>query len=295
MLPKIPQEDAQAIDENDIRTILIQCHNHRLKIYLLVLASSGVRPIEACAIRIHDINFDCNPVQIHIRAEYTKTKRARDIFISDEAACWLKDWIESKFKIDLNKTKINDSRISESLVFQVYSIDSHRSTPRSIYQKLVKQFHKVLAAVHFDKRKDGMPQYRTITLRSFRRFVKTTISNQAGSEYSEWILGHKNSPYYTVKNETRAEIYFTKCMKYLKFLDFSTLEATGINNEAKIKELEKENQILSQKHEQEMRELREQTEQTDRKINEIIMMIHKNPKLAQLKPEVLKTRSLIKK
>ena len=81
-------------------------------------------------------------------------------------------------------------------------------------------------------------------------------------------------------------------MKYLTFLDYSTLEATGRGTEAKIKELEKENKIKSQKYEQEIQELREQT---DRKSHEIMMMIQKNHKLARLKPEVLLTRPLKRK
>jgi integrase len=169
MLPKVPQEDAQPIDENDIRTILNQCHNRRLKTYLLVLASGGLRSIEACAIRVCDVNFNSSPVQVHIRAEYTKTKRSRDIFISDEAAAWLKEWIEYRFGVTLNKKEKIDRRTSGSLVFQVFDIDNYSTTPQSIYKKLVQQFHKVLVAVDFDERKDGMPQNRTITLRSFRR------------------------------------------------------------------------------------------------------------------------------
>jgi integrase len=270
MLPKIPQEDAQAIDENDIRTVLQQCHNRRLKTYLLVIASSGVRPIEACAIRVCDINFDSIPVQLHIRAEYTKTKKSRDRFISNEAAHWLKEWIEYRFT--LNKTKKNDRRVSESLVFQVHNIKICSSTPQSIYQKLVQHFHKVLTAVDFDQRKDGMPQNRTITLHSFRRYVKTTTSHQAGSDYSEWILGHKKSSYYTVKDKERADIYSTKCMKYLTFLDYSALAATGKSMEARFEQFEKEKQITNQKHEQEIRELREQT---DRKLDEMKMMAYK--------------------
>ena len=280
MLPKIPQEDAQPIDENDIRTILNQCHNRRLKTYLLVLASSGARPIEACAIRICDINFDSAPVQLHIRAEYTKTKKSRDIFISDEAASWLKEWVEYRFGIVLNKTKKIDRRISESLLFQVYNIDIHNTAPQSIYQKLVKQFHRVLIAVDFDRRKDGMPQNRTITLHSFRRFVKSTISIQANSDYSEWILGHKNSSYWSIKPETRAEIYSTKCMKYLTFLDYSTLKATGKTMEAKINEMEREKQIMSQKYEEQMNAMQLQ-------INRITEMFQYNPKLARLKQTAL--------
>ena len=281
MLPKAPQEDAQAIDQNDIRTILLQCHNRRLKTYLLVLASSGVRPIEACALRVCDINFDSSPVQLHIRAEYTKTKKSRDIFISDEAALWLKEWVEYKFGIVLDKNKRIDRRISESLVFQVYGYDIRGATPQSIYQKLVQQFHKVLTAVDFDQRKDGMPQRRKITLHSFRRFVKTTISDSlAGSDYSEWFLGHKKSSYYVSKSTVRAEIYSTKCMKYLTFLDYSTLQATGRTMEARINELEKEKQITEQKHEEQINAMQLQ-------VNRIMEMIQYNPKLARLKQTAL--------
>jgi hypothetical protein len=81
-------------------------------------------------------------------------------------------------------------------------------------------------------------------------------------------------------------------MKYLTFLEYSTLEATGKTNEARINELEKEKQIMGQKYEQEIQELREQT---DRKLNEIMYMIQKNPKLARLKREVLMTRPLKRK
>ena len=49
---------------------------------------------------------------------------------------------------------------------------------------------------------------------------------------------------------------------------------------------------MSQKYEQQIQELREET---DDKLNQVIMMIQKNPKLARLKREVLKTRPLKRK
>ncbi|MGB7881412.1 MAG: tyrosine-type recombinase/integrase, partial [Nitrososphaeraceae archaeon] len=290
VLPKIPREDEAAIDQKDIRTILLQCHNRRLKTYLLVLASSGVRATEACAIRVRDCNFDESPTKLHVRAEYTKTKRSRDVYISDEASRYLKEWIEYRFRIDLNKAKRLDEKIGDCLSFQVHDVKKRNITPRSIYVKLLLQFHTVLDAVDFGQRKDNISRRRKITLHSFRRFVKTTISDTlAGSDYSEWFLGHTKSSYYVSKPAVRAEIYANKCMKYLTFLEYSTLEATGKTNEARINELEKEKQIMSQKHEQEIQELREQT---DHKLNEIIMMIQKNPKLVHLKQDVLMTRPL---
>ena len=57
-------------------------------------------PLEACAIKIRDINFDESPTRLHIRAEYTKTKRSPEIFIfQTRAAHYLKEWIEDRFGI----------------------------------------------------------------------------------------------------------------------------------------------------------------------------------------------------
>jgi len=57
--------------------------------------------------------------------------------------------------------------------------------------KILKEFQKLLEIVGLDKRKEGGKQKRRkITLHSFRRFVKTVISDQTNQDYSEWILGH---------------------------------------------------------------------------------------------------------
>ena len=152
-LPKIPREDELPVNQNDIRTILVQCHNRRLKTYILVLASSGVRAIEACALRFCDIYFDENPTRIHIRAEYTKTKISRDVFISDEASRCLKEWVEHRLGITLDKTtkiKTND------LVFQVFDTNNRKVKPKTIYNKLVQQFHTLLDEAGCGQRKEGM-------------------------------------------------------------------------------------------------------------------------------------------
>ena len=80
-----------------------------------------------------------------------------------------------------------------------------------------------------DKRKeDGVQKRRKITIHSFRRFVKTVISDQTNQDYSKWFLGHSKSPYYTKKENERRQSDAAKCMKYLTFLDYTTIEATGL-------------------------------------------------------------------
>jgi integrase len=59
-----------------------------------------MRANEALAVRYKDIDFGVSPTRIHIRKEYTKTKTARDIYISDEATMFLKQWLDWKYSKD---------------------------------------------------------------------------------------------------------------------------------------------------------------------------------------------------
>jgi integrase len=45
-MPKHYREDEEPLDTSDVRNILLSCNNRRLKSYLLVLASSGLRATE---------------------------------------------------------------------------------------------------------------------------------------------------------------------------------------------------------------------------------------------------------
>ncbi|MFL6420615.1 MAG: tyrosine-type recombinase/integrase [Nitrososphaeraceae archaeon] len=238
-MPKMYREDEEPLDASDIRKILLSCNNRRLKAYLLALASGGMRAVEALAIRLKDIDFTVSPTKIHVRKEYSKTKTARDIYISDEATQYLRQWINWKYNNE-ERPRIRDD---DDLVFTVYRTKS----PNTVYVKVITEFEKLLSVVGLDERKEGKQRRRKITLHSLRRFVKTVISDQTNTDYSEWFLGHNKSPYYTKKEAERREIYATKCMKYLTFLDYTTLEATGKNIESKLSEKEKEIQLLRQR------------------------------------------------
>gem|GEM_PF-624812 len=274
IFPKILDDEEFVIDQNDARKIILECQNHRLKIFLLVLASSGARAIEACALRIRDINFNDSPTGVQIRAEYTKTKKARDIYISDEASRYLKEYIEHRFGIDLSKTKRIDERLGDCLVFQVHAINIRQVKPRVIYNKLAQEFHKVLDNADLGQRRDGISKRRKISFHSFRSLVKTALSDadDSGSDYSEWFLGHKKSTYYKKKKEARAEKY-AKSMKYLTYLDYTPLQAIGRSNEAKIKELEKENQLMEQKYENKIETMQEKMTSMGSQLQTLITII----------------------
>jgi len=280
-VPQLDREDELALEAADIRKILHNCNNRRLKPYLLTLASGGFRAIEAIAIRHEDLDFSVSPSKVHIRKEYSKTRTARNVYISDEATQHIKNWINWKFR----KNRPNVIEFDpESLVFAA----DNSNNPINIYHKINQEWHKVLSVAGFNERKDGMKR-RKITLHSFRRFVKTVISDQVNQDYSEWFLGYNKSPYYAKKEQARSEIYATTCMKYLTFLDYGILEATGKNIESKLSEKDSEIQAMKMKYEQDMKVMREEINQ---QFNQIMSMIQQNPKLAQIKPEVLGGKKL---
>jgi integrase len=229
-MPTVYREDELAIDEKDIRQILLACNNRRLKAYLLVLASGGMRAVEALAIRLRDLDFSVKPTKVHIRKEYAKTRAARDVYISDEATRYLKQWIEWKYRDRHaeNKNLENMIKSDDDLVFSMTRTSSPKN-PQGLYTKVLLEFQKVLELAVLNSRKeDGVNKRRKVTFHSFRRFVKSTISNEVSYDYSEWFLGHSTkSPYYTVKEEERRSIYATKLDKHFTYLDYSTLEAKG--------------------------------------------------------------------
>jgi hypothetical protein len=98
--------------------------------------------------------------------------------------------------------------------------------PESMYQKLTLEFRKLLEVVGLDARKENSLR-GVVTFHSFRRFVKTVISDATNQDYSEWFLGHRKSPYYTNKEFQLRELYRTKCMPLLTFLNFAEIESAS--------------------------------------------------------------------
>jgi hypothetical protein len=94
-----------------------------------------------------------------------------------------------------------------------------------------------------DTGEDGNERRRHITLHSFRRFVKTTISDLGYADYSEYFIGHAGSTYWRKKDSEKAEI-FRKIEPYLTFLNIHQLERQGADIQTKIEELKQLNQSM---------------------------------------------------
>jgi hypothetical protein len=107
-------------------------------------------------------------------------------------------------------------------------------------------YARMLDRIGKGEREDNQRR-RKITLHSFRRFTKSTISDLGYSDYSEWFIGHSGSTYWRKKISEKAEL-FRKIEPYLTFLDYSELEAKGADIETKVEELKKEKQALKERY-----------------------------------------------
>jgi hypothetical protein len=111
------------------------------------------------------------------------------------------------------------------------------STPKlkSLYDVLSNSFADTLDRSGKGDREDGNQRRKQITLHSFRRFVKTTISDLEYADFSEWFIGHSGSTYWTKKDSEKTEI-FRKIEPYLTFLDVHQLERQGADIQSKVEE-----------------------------------------------------------
>src|SRR4029078_10062550 len=257
-LPKSIRKNKEALSKEDITDILNACSDIRLKTYVMLLASTGMRAHEALSLRIKDFDLEGSvPTRFSVRGEYTKTRTDRTAFLTNEMAQQLKLWIDYKYRTrrvshnDQHNTTSKNKTVTEyrtpikdgsDLMFAVYQNKAITKT-LSLYQDLVKSFAKTLDRIGKGAREDGSERRRQITLHSFRRFVKTTISDLGYADYSEYFIGHSGSTYWRKKESEKAGI-FRKIEPYLTFFKIHRLERQGADILTKVNELEEVNQSL---------------------------------------------------
>jgi integrase len=248
-LPKAIRKTKEALSKEDIIDILNACSDIRLKTYLMLLASTGMRAVEALSIRAKDLDLKSNPSRLFVRGEYTKTRSDRTIFLTQELVNQLSSWLAYRYRkrricySENGKTVTHyrtPSMKDSDLVFSAHRL-SGNPNPVSLYVEFRTSFAKTLDRMGKGAREDGNERRREITLHSFRRFVKTTISDLGYQDFSEYFIGHSGSTYWTKKESEKAEI-FRKIEPYLTFLNVHQLEKQGADIQSKIEELEELNQ-----------------------------------------------------
>jgi integrase len=253
-LPKIVRKNKEALSKEDVVEILNACSDIRLKTYVMFLAAGGFRAVEALSVRVKDLNLESKPAHVFVRGEYTKTRADRIVFLTEELTQQLKSWLSYKYRKrrvcrDEDGKIITEyrtpSKEGTDLLFAVYQT-KRKPNPDGIYDDIAKSFAKTLDRMGKGEREDSNQNRRQITLHSFRRFVKTTISDLGYFDFSEYFIGHTGSTYWRKKDSEKVEI-FRKIEPYLTFLNVNQLERQGADIQSKIEELEELNQSFRER------------------------------------------------
>ena len=154
------------LDANKIRKLL-QHSDLRMKAIITIALSSGMRIGEILKFKTTDINYETMPVEIFLSSEITKTKQPRRVFISSQAAGYLKRWLAE-----------SETSKSDRICFP-YST----STEITRLKKLLKKCDM------YDK--DPRTGRTTIHFHLFRKFFLTEFKLVASAEAAEELAGHK--------------------------------------------------------------------------------------------------------
>jgi len=249
-LPKIVRRNKEALSKEDIVDILNTCSDIRLKTYVMLLAGTGMRAVEALSIRIKDLDLNSSPPRLFVRGEFTKTRSDRTIFLTSELGNQVSTWLDYKYRTrrvcysNKNGKTITEYRTPErNTADLIFSVHHFNPEPNHLYVNLRGAFAKTLDRMGKGTREEGNEKRREITLHSFRRFVKTTISDLGYQDFSEYFIGHSGSTYWTKKESEKAEI-FQKIEPYLTFLNVHQFERKGADIQSKVDELKELNQSL---------------------------------------------------
>jgi integrase len=272
-LPRKEQPPKKGIDKTDVARYLNACKNIQLKTALHLIACNGPRPIELCAVRECDVNLDSDPATITYRAEYSKMRVARTRPLTREAANQLRLWDTFKYRTRWTTVKEEEEngesirkfaapkRDPYNLLLSMPHLNGERATPEGLYDFLSGAFAELIdilgendgdgsnaggdSGSNNGKNGRKVGERRKVTLKTFRDFVKSTISDLGYSDFSEWMIGHAGSTYYQKSEKERMDL-FRKLEHYLTHLDIASLEAKGADVESKTQRVITENLMLKQ-------------------------------------------------
>jgi integrase len=255
-IPGKTQSEKEAIDHKEVAEFIAHAQSLRLQTAINFMAATGPRPIEAAAVRLRELELE-KPIpevlagivkeaeipHITFRAEYAKTKVSRRRPLTGESAKRLKIWLAAKYaphrttvleagkpitKMVYPKPQLDD------LIFAVCRPDGSNPDPQYLYDTISREFRDLLKTLGKDKREAGGKRHE-ITLHSFRRFVKSEVSDNVSSDYSEYLIGHKASTYYRRKEKEKIEA-FRRAEPYITFLDPGAQQGYGKDVDAKLSE-----------------------------------------------------------
>jgi len=242
-IPKNIREPEVALTKELILRVLRNVPQ-RVQVVILVLSSSGMRIGEFVQLRLSDVDFTTTPTTIRLPGKITKTRQARETFITTEATKALKDYLSILLQWD---KKQDNSHLGDVVIFGQDPLgkrkpDRHQIQPTHLSAEglLMKQLKYYIKKIP-DLNRTNPNGIRVIHFHAFRKFFRTTVGNVSGRDFAEALIGHQfyMNTYYQLSDEKKREMYL-EVEPHLTISDFVTVEKN-------IKKLSVKNSQLEEK------------------------------------------------
>lgn len=212
----------------------------KLQAAIIVAVATGMRLGEIVQLRLSDIDFTTTPTKIRLRADTTKTREARETFLTAEATQILKDYLTRFFGWNENNKNLH---LQNTLIFGRTASKRTKNAIKEnefIYAEFSLQ-HSLQTHVgkipELDVRNEN--GRKTIHFHGFRKYFRTTVGNVCGRDFAEALIGHGfyMDTYYVLSDVQKRELYL-KAEPYLTISDFKIVEQNLENLSEKYTQLE---------------------------------------------------------
>ncbi|MBT5201606.1 MAG: tyrosine-type recombinase/integrase [Thaumarchaeota archaeon] len=218
-IPKAEEEDPEPFTKEQMRLLLDRCSNHN-KLKYMFLKDTGCRIGELVQIRKRDVNYTKNPIQIKIQSSYTKTKKARIVFVTIETASMLKRLLSKKS--------------DEQLVFgtneDAYIATGTEKAEFTYYRgQLAKDYPE------FGERYQSNNRHKK-TVHSIRSFTATQCTEAIDESWGHGYIGHKKYLGQYIRNQDKQAEMFVRSENYLMIYEHIEV----VDSDQRVDEMQKD-------------------------------------------------------
>ena len=177
-----------ALDHATVAKIIGAMNSFEFKTLSTLLASTGMRVMEAIKLQPSDFDFNSFPVPVYIKASHTKTNEARTVYLTTEC-------------VGMIEQLINNKQSEQPYLF------GKSTSADQVYETYQKAFRRVMHKLGLYKILDnGINQ---ITIHSFRQFFRTYAGHHINRDYADSFIGHRFylSEYENMPEEERKKIF----------------------------------------------------------------------------------------
>jgi len=222
-LPRTIRKREQPLTKELISQLLRNL-SPKLQTVILVLSASGMRLGELVQFRLDDIDFTTTPVTIRLRAETTKTRTERDVYLTKEATQSLKDYLQRFFGWNGSSENFH---LHDKVIFGSPNSNNPKNKQpphlqaESLLQNTLRYHIRKLPQLCI---KNGDNRH-VIHFHALRKFFRTIVGDTCGRDFAEEMIGHRfyMDTYYQLSTEKRKEMYL-KAEPFLTISDYKAVE-----------------------------------------------------------------------